>query len=115
MASKTADAEHLTFDLDQLTLGDIVDIEDVAGISFQGLDMGKPPMKVVAALVWIFKRKQDPSFTYADARAMPVSEVNQLRAVATAEPTSPKGERGTKPRGSASSPTSPHSVTSMGG
>lgn len=115
MASTAVETEQLTFDLDQLTLGDIVDVEDVAGISLQGLDMRNLPMKAVVALLWIFKRKQDPAFTYADARAMPVSEVSLFGAVAEAAPPSPKGVRGTKPRGSASSPTSRHSVTSTAG
>lgn len=62
--------EHLEFDLDALTLGDIVDLEEATGISVQGLDLRQPPMKVAVALIWIFKRKHEPGFTYRDALAL---------------------------------------------
>lgn len=58
----------LAFDLDELTIGDLADMEDVAGVDIQRIDLKAPPLKVLPAMVWIFNRKIDPTFTYEDAR-----------------------------------------------
>jgi len=63
----------LAFDLDELTIGDLADIEDVAGVNVQSIDLKQPPLRVLPALVWIFNRKLDPSFTYEDARGVKLS------------------------------------------
>lgn len=60
----------LAFDLDELTIGDLADMEDVAGVDIQRIDLKAPPLKVLPAMVWIFNRKLDPTFTYEDARAV---------------------------------------------
>lgn len=64
--------------MENITLGDLADIEDATGISLVGIDLTKPPMKVALALAWILRRKSDPSFTYEQARNLPVSAVGEL-------------------------------------
>lgn len=65
----------LTINLDDLTLGDLADLEDVSGVSLTGINLKTPPLKVVPALVWIQQRREDPKFTYEMARAIKLSEL----------------------------------------
>jgi hypothetical protein len=67
-------------DFDALTLGDIEDIENYAGLPVSFIaDTTKPgAAKLRTALVWIVKRKADPTFTIDDARNLPSSEMNAI-------------------------------------
>ena len=70
---------EFTFDLDKVTVGDIVDIEETVGMPWDDIvDMDTPPTKVVLAMLWVVRRRQDPSFTLDDARQLPLSEVQSL-------------------------------------
>lgn len=63
-------------DIDNITLGDIEDIEDYAGLPLSDIGEDKPGVaKLRTALVWVLKRKENPSFTIEDARKLPSSEV----------------------------------------
>jgi hypothetical protein len=73
--------------VDSLTLGDLADIEDVAGVSLNGMDLDNPSMKVALAFVWIVKRRADPTFTYEKARNLSASELGNLQATLEANPT----------------------------
>ncbi len=66
---------RLTIDLDDLTLGDMADLEDVSGLSLSGLNLKKPPLKLMPALVWIQLRRADPSYTYEQARAIKLTDL----------------------------------------
>lgn len=70
----------LTFDLNKVTLGDIVDIEEVCGVAWDDiLDLeGGLPTKALLAMVWVAKRRDDPSFTLDDARETPVAEIQAM-------------------------------------
>ena len=75
MSEETA----LTFDLNKVTLGDIVDIEEVCGVAWDDiLDMDGLPTKVLLAMVWVAKRRDDPDFTLDDARQTPVAEIQKM-------------------------------------
>ncbi len=67
-------------DFDALTLGDIEDIENYAGLPISFIaDTNKPgAAKLRTALVWIVKRKADPNFTAEDARNVSSSEMNKI-------------------------------------
>ena len=69
----------LTFDLDKVTLGDIVDIEEVCGRSWDDIvEMDSPPTKVLLAMVWVAKRRDNPKFTLDDARQTPIAEIQAM-------------------------------------
>lgn len=75
MSEETA----LTFDLNKVTLGDIVDIEEVCGLPWDDiLDMDGLPTKVLLAMVWVAKRRDNPDFTLDDARQTPVAEIQAM-------------------------------------
>jgi len=66
-------------DIDSLTLGDIEDIENYAGLSFSDIGEDKPGVsKLRTALVWVLKRKTDASFTIEDARKITPDELSKI-------------------------------------
>lgn len=65
----------ITINLDDLTLGDLADMEDVSGVSLTGINLGSPPVRVIPALVWIQQRRTEPGYTYEMARAIKLSEL----------------------------------------
>jgi hypothetical protein len=73
--------------LEQLTLGDLADIEDVSGVSLTGVDITNLPMKAVLAVIWVLKRHEEPSFTYEKARALSIDAITAITAGLTANPT----------------------------
>lgn len=75
------DTEVLTIDFNELTLGDIEDLEEKTGLNMRDL-MGKSskdlPTRALIALVWIAKRHTDPAFTYEDARNVQIGVLGSL-------------------------------------
>jgi hypothetical protein len=67
----------LAVNLDDLTIGDVEDIEEITGMSVQDINWEKPPMKVLRAMVFVSERKSNPDFTLDDARRVKVSELGQ--------------------------------------
>jgi len=66
-------------DIDSLTLGDIEDIENYAGLSFSDIGEDKPGVsKLRTALVWVLKRKTDANFTIEDARKITPDELSKI-------------------------------------
>lgn len=60
--------EYLEFDLEDLTIGEIEEIEDLTGRSFTGLlDDGQPMGKVLRAVAFVAKKRENPEFTWEDA------------------------------------------------
>lgn len=69
-------SEVIKFDADDLTLGEVCDIEDVAGEDAVGrFAQGDVSPKALAALVWIIRRRSEPEFTFADAKALRVADI----------------------------------------
>ena len=76
------EAEKLAFDPDALTIGDLEDFEDVVGKPFAEIFRGtgpngevEMPAKALKALVWIVRRKEDPSFTLEAARNVRIGAI----------------------------------------
>ena len=66
----------MNLNVDDLTLGELEDIEERTGVNVATLrGGGPPPSKVLTALVWVMKRREDPSFTYEQARELKVTEL----------------------------------------
>lgn len=77
-------ATDFTFDADLLTVGDLIDFEEVTGVSFDAaFTGGTVSAKAMAALAWIMRRRDDPAFTFTDARNLTLDEV--LAMIPTAE------------------------------
>lgn len=66
--------EKLDIDINDLTLGDLEDIEGVVGSDAMRLLMkGEVTPKGMVALVWVAKRQNDPGFSLDDARKVQLS------------------------------------------
>jgi hypothetical protein len=66
-------------DINALTLGDIEDIENYAGMSFARIGDDAPGVsKLRTALVWVLKRKENKDFTIEDARQLTPDELEKI-------------------------------------
>lgn len=91
-------AERMVIDPSKLTLGELREIEQVAGRPFAAM-LESIDAQAMIGLVYVMRRRADPEFTVADAENLTVAEV-ELEFV-KADPT-----------GGGSSPSSPPSATS---
>ena len=58
-------------DFDDITLGEIEEIEDYAGLPISKIGDDNPGViKLRIALAWIIKRRTNPAFTIDDAKKM---------------------------------------------
>ena len=64
---------------DELTLGDLEDLETVLGCAMEEAQ-ATPGMRLrmSSAMIWIRRRKIDPAFTFDDARALPISQIESI-------------------------------------
>jgi len=78
------DNGFVDFDPGKISVGDMEDIEDVAGVPFQDCfdEDGNPiNAKVIKAVIWILRRKGDPSFTLEQARNVEMQWFRKVRWV----------------------------------
>lgn len=78
---------EISFDLEQLTIGDLEDLEDICGKPYEELDFTKPNAKMVKAMVYLSERRRNPDFTIDDARGVKLADVT-----AAANPTPDGGD-----------------------
>ena len=80
--AKKSKPSEIALDMDDLDLQDCLDVEEVtgqdAGAIFAGLQVGQYTIKTIAALIWVAKRKTDPTFTFEDAKRTKVSAIPAL-------------------------------------
>ena len=57
--------DHYTVDINSLTIAEVVEIEDRTGMPLDALGQAdKPKGRMLQALAWISKRREDPDFTW---------------------------------------------------
>lgn len=82
--SVVSDPEPIVFDIDSVSLMDMIDIETEFGISFTDMKQGH----LMAALAWLEARKSEPGVHWEDvARRTPMSRIK----LAGGEDDDPKG------------------------
>lgn len=75
--------------VEQLTIGEIAKVEELSGQSINALgDPSTPQGKVMAALVYVFKRRNDQSFKFEDAMNMQLSEIQEVLGLEDEDPKS---------------------------
>jgi hypothetical protein len=93
-------AKPLRFSVDSITVGDMEDIEEIAGKSFAEIvellkapttegGMINVPIKVLKAVVFVIYRQGNPDFTLDDARKVKVTELELV--MSEPDPTEPPG------------------------
>ena len=66
--------DTLEFNLDDLTIAEICEIEELTGQPFDALnDPTKPKGKMLQAMAFISKRRANPDFTFEDAGDIKIS------------------------------------------
>lgn len=65
-----------TPNINNLTIGETAKIEELAGQSISALaDENAPKAKLLAALAFVFKRREDPAFTWNQAMDLGFDEI----------------------------------------
>jgi len=65
--------------INRLTVGDIAIVEEMSGQGLAALgDENAPKGKLMAAMCFVVKRKQDKDFTFADAMNLTMAEVTEI-------------------------------------
>jgi hypothetical protein len=63
-----SDPDVMTIDLDDLTIGEVIEIEDLTGLPLDALqDTTLPKGRTLQAMAFISRRRVDPDFTFEDA------------------------------------------------
>lgn len=66
-------------DFDDITLGEIAEIEDYAGLPFSEIGEEKVGViKLRIGLAWILKRRSNPDFTVKDAEKLTTTDMATL-------------------------------------
>jgi hypothetical protein len=85
-------SEEIVINLSQLTWGEMEELEHHAGAeAASALFAGNVLPSATVVLLWIVKRKTDPSFTLDDARRLPITQ-----AVSVDDTTNPTQGNGAK-------------------
>ena len=64
----------LNVDVSELTIGEIVEIEERTGLPLDALGQAdKPKGKILAAIAYVVKRRDNPDFTWEDALAIKIT------------------------------------------
>lgn len=66
-------------DFENITLGEIAEIEEYARMSFSEIGDDKPGVyRLRIALAWVIKRREDPSFTLGQAEQLTPNDLTAL-------------------------------------
>lgn len=89
--------------LDDLSLGDLIDIERVSGVDLTDRANVKPSLGLVVAFLWVTARRDDPTLTFEQMRAKPLSELEKFapapkEAGSAAAPVAVETKPGRSPR-----------------
>lgn len=88
---RAAIAQQLTGEtLDSLTLGEAMDFEEKSGLTLASLQRNTiPPMRALVAIIWVLGRRNDPAFTFDQAKEVRFSDINFEAAPTTGSTPSP--------------------------
>jgi hypothetical protein len=96
---------------DDLTLGEMCDAERYFGVEFG--EQQSSGMRMMAALLWIAIRREDPSVEVEDIRALPLETFSQP-PVGDADPPTPTGSEPAASNGSSGDVSPPSGVALAG-
>ena len=70
----------IQFNVEDLTIGELADMEDVTGLSLDKMNLSKPSAKLLVAMLWVFERRSNPKYAYAEARNVKVTGLSEFSA-----------------------------------
>lgn len=65
---------------DNLTIGEVITLEDMCGVSLSQIEESRSDGRVLRALVYIVARRDGREMSVAEIDALPVSETNEILA-----------------------------------
>lgn len=69
----------MNFDINDLTIGEVADIEEATGKSISTLfDGSGSQARTLQAVIWIVRRREDPTLTLEQAGNMTFTEMNSM-------------------------------------
>jgi hypothetical protein len=68
---------HYKIELEDLTLGEAEELETLTGVTLESIASGRPPVKVLTALLYLVNRRDNPDFTMDDARSIKIAQLEQ--------------------------------------
>lgn len=75
--------DTIDFDPEDLTLGEMEDIEEKAGVSFQQIvaqfEAQDMQTSTLRAVMWVLIRRLNPEYTFEDTRDLNVRDMSKLR------------------------------------
>ncbi|TXH55731.1 MAG: hypothetical protein E6Q97_08205 [Desulfurellales bacterium] len=72
------ESETLTLDPNELTLGEGEEFEELTGVTVASIKPGAAlPVKALTVLVYLIRRRTDPSYSLEDARKVRFAELPQ--------------------------------------
>jgi hypothetical protein len=78
-------------DINKLTLGEVATIEDMAGLPIASLgDESKPKGKLMVALAYVIKKRENPKYSKLEAEALTMDDVQALIGLSDEEADSVK-------------------------
>ena len=73
-----ADNEHFNIDINDLTIAEVVEIEERTGLPLDALGQAdKPKGKMLQALAYISKRRDNPDFSWEMAGDLKISATSE--------------------------------------
>lgn len=76
----------ITIDMNDFTFGEIEEIEQTVGVSFGDLFSKDRSGLAMAALVWVTKRRDDPSYTLEQAKLHRLRDI-EIKSDSPVDPT----------------------------
>src|SRR5690625_3233921 len=73
------------FDVNKLTVGEVAKVEELSGQSIAAFGTDAPMGNMLGAIAFVVKRREDRKFTWNDAMALTMTEVNEIIGVGEAE------------------------------
>ena len=72
------DSEHFNIDINDLTIAEVVEIEERTGLPLDALGQPDvPKVKMMQALAFISKKREDPDFTWEQAGDLKINAVSE--------------------------------------
>lgn len=69
----------MNFDINDLTIGEVADIEEATGKSISSLfDGSGSQARTLQAVIWIVRRREDPTLTLEQAGNLTFTEMNDM-------------------------------------
>lgn len=65
---------------DNLTIGEVITLEDMCGVSLSQIEDSRSDGRVLRALVYIVTKRDGREMSVAEIDALPVSETNEILA-----------------------------------